>query len=53
MNKDSFNLSLKERFELQISDEAVTREVKKIKIYKALIGNAQQLQCIKCEDCES
>lgn len=31
MNKDSLNLSLKERFELKLSNEAVERELKKVK----------------------
>ena len=41
MNKDTADLTLKERFELQISNKAVERELKKINIDKVLAGNAQ------------
>ena len=31
MNKDTTNLTLRERFELKISDKALERELKKVK----------------------
>ncbi len=54
MNKDQDGLSLKERFELQISDKAVQRELLKVQADYVV---ADHLNCSRCsrssrEECE-